>query len=90
MENVLKFASSVIEDQIDDIVRSYNHIKKSKDIYHQTTKDESAKREISKMELFSELKLKINLRKFSGYDSKSGVYNFCSEIIKIYKQTALK
>ena len=68
MENLLECANSVIEDQIEDIVGSYNHIKKLKDVYQQTIKDEVAKREISKLELFNESKLKISLSKFSGYD----------------------
>ena len=54
----------MIEDQIEDIVGSYNHIKKLKDVYQQTIKDEVVKREISKLELFNESKLKINLSKF--------------------------
>ena len=70
MQNLLECANSVIEDQIEDIVGSYNHIKKLKDVYQQTIKDEVVKREISKLELFNESKLKINLSKFSGYDSK--------------------
>ena len=48
MQNLLEFANSVIEDQIEDIVGSYNHIEKVKDIYQQTIKDKVAKREISK------------------------------------------
>ena len=53
-------------------------------------KDEVVKREISKLELFSESKLKINLSKFSGYDSKLDVHTFQSEFIKIYKRTTPK
>ena len=68
MENLLECANSVIEDQIEDIVGSYNHIKKLKDVYQQTIKDEVVKREISKLELFNESKLKISLSKFSGYN----------------------
>ena len=84
MENLLECANSVIEDQIEDIVGSYNHIKKLKDVYQQTIKDEVVKQEISKLESFNESKLKINLSKFSGYDSKLDVYTFQSEFIKIY------
>ena len=68
MQNLLECANSVIEDQIEDIVGSYNHIKKLKDVYQQTIKDEVVKREISKLELFNESKLKISLSKFSGYN----------------------
>ena len=73
MQNLLECANSVIEDQIEDIVGSYNHIKKLKDVYQQTIKDEVAKQEISKLELFNESKLKIKLSKFSGYNSKLDV-----------------
>ena len=51
MQNLLECANSVTEDQIDDIVGSYNHIIKLKDAYHQTIKGESAKRETSESEL---------------------------------------
>ena len=86
IQNLLECANSVIEDQIEDIVRSYNHIKKLKDAYQQTIKDEVAKQEISKLELFNESKLKIKLSKFSGYNSKLDAYtSFHSEFIKIYK-----
>ena len=85
IQNLLECANSVIEDQIEDIVRSYNHIKKLKDVYQQTIKDEVAKQVISKLESFNESKLKINLSKFSGHDSKLDVSTFWSEFIKIYK-----
>ena len=76
----------MIEDQIKDIAGSYNHIKKVKDIYQQTIKDEIAKQNISKLELFNELKLKIKLSKFSGYNSKLDVLTPSKfEFIKIYK-----
>ena len=90
MQNLLECANSVFEHQIEDIVRSYNHIKKFKDVYQQTIKDEVAKWEISKLELFNESKLKINFSKFSEYDSKLDVFNFQSDFIKIYKRTTPK
>ena len=46
IQNLLECANSVTEDQIEDIVGSYNHIKKLKDVYQQTITDEVAKREI--------------------------------------------
>ena len=70
MQNLPECANSGIEDQIEDIVGRYNHIKKLKNVYQQAIKDEVVKQEISKLELFNESKLKINLSKFSGYDSK--------------------
>ena len=90
IQNLLECANSVIEDQTEDIVGSYNHIKKLKDVYQQKIKDKLAKREISKSELFNESKLKINLSKFSGYDSKLDVYTFQSDFIKIYKRPTPK
>ena len=91
IQNLLECANSVIEDQIEDIVGSYNHIKKLKDVYQQIIKDEVAKLEISKLELFNESKLKINLSKFSGYNSKLDAYtSFHSKFIKIYKWTTPK
>ena len=68
MQNLPECANSGIEDQIEDIVGSYNHIKKLKNVYQQAIKDEVVKQEISKLELFNESKLKINLSKFSGYN----------------------
>ena len=41
MQNLLECANSVIVGQIHDIVGSYNHIKKLKNVYHQTIKVES-------------------------------------------------
>ena len=81
---------SVIEDQIKDTVGNYSHIKKLNDVYQKTIKDELAKQEISKLELFNESKLKIDLSKLSGYDSKLHVYTFQSEFIIIYKRTTPK
>ena len=45
MQNLLEFANSVIEDQIVDIIGSYNHIKKKKlkDAYQQIIKHKVAK-----------------------------------------------
>ena len=90
MQNLLECTNSVTKDQVEDIVGSYNHIKKLKHVYQQIIKDEVVKREISKLELFNESKLNINLSKFSGYDSKLEVYTFQSEFIKIYKRTTPK
>ena len=90
MHNLVECANSVIGDQIEDTVGSYQYIKKLKDVYQQTIKDEVAKQEISKLELFNESKLKINLSKFSGYASKLDRCTFQSGFIKIYKQTTPK
>ena len=67
MQNLLECPNSGIEDQIEDVVEGYNHIKKLKNVYLQTIKDEIARWEISKLELFNESELKINHSKFSWY-----------------------
>ena len=46
MQNLLECANSVIEDQIEGIVESYNQIKKLKDVYQQIIKGEIAKLKI--------------------------------------------
>ena len=43
MQNLLECTNSVIEDQFKDIVGTYGHIKKLKDVYQPTIKDEVAK-----------------------------------------------
>ena len=43
MQNLLECTNSVIEDQFKDIVGTYSHIKKLKDVYQPTMKDEVAK-----------------------------------------------
>ena len=42
-QNLLECTNSVIEDQFKDIVGTYSHIKKLKDVYQPTIKDEVAK-----------------------------------------------
>ena len=83
VHNLLKCFNSVTEDKIESIAGSYNHIKKLKHVYEQTIKDEVAKQEISKIELFNKSKLTINLSKFSEYDSKLDTEAYQSELIKI-------
>ena len=91
MQNLLKCANSVIKDQIEDIVGSYNPIKKIKRcIPTNNQRWSSQTRNLKKLELFNESKLKINLRKFSGYNSNLNVYTFQSDFIKIYKRTIPK
>ena len=59
-------------------------------MYTQAINDEVNEREICKQAMFKESKLKINLPKFSGYDSKLDFYTFQSEFMKIYKRTTPK
>ena len=85
VHNLLECFNSVTKNKIEGIARSYNYIKKLKDVYQQTIKDEVAKQEISKIESFNKSKLTISLSKFSGYDSKLDVETYQSELTKIYK-----
>ena len=48
------------------------------------------RREITKQKPFNESKLRINLPKFSGYESKLEIYSFQSEFLKICEQTTPK
>ena len=61
---------------------------KLKEIYSHCIDDEMRKRKITKQQLFNESKLRINLPKFSGYESKVDVYRFQSEFLKVHKRTA--
>ena len=90
VHNLLECSNPVIENQIDEIVEMYKNINKMKNVYTKAINDEVNEREISKQELFQESKLKINLPKFSGYDSKLDIYTFQSEFMKIYKRTTPK
>ena len=90
LHSLLESSNSVVENQIDNIMGRYNEINKMKDIYHEAINNESTVREISKQELFNESKLRINLPKFSGYDSKLDIYSFQSEFTKFYKRTTPK
>ena len=90
LHNLLECSNPVIENQIDEIVEMYKNVNKMKDVYTKSINNEVNEREISKQELFKESNLKINLPKFSGYDSKLDIYTFQSEFLKIYKRTTPK
>ena len=51
---------------------------------------EATERELLKKELFQESRLKINLPKFNGYDSKLDIYTFQTEFLKVYERTTPK
>ena len=60
------------------------------EMYVQNIKIEAQDRELSKPANFNESKLKINLPKFSGYESKLDIYTFQSEFTKVYERTTPK
>ena len=90
LHSLLESSNSVVENQTENIMEKYNEINKMKDIYHEAINRESTVREISKQELFNKPKLRINLAKFSGCNSKLDIYGFQSEFTKIYKRATLK
>ena len=47
-------------------------------------------REIMKQELFSKVKVQINFLKFTGYESRMGIYIFESEFLKLHSRTTPK
>ena len=94
LENVSKMVHGILEcsepamkNIINDILDMYKKINKLKESYSQCIDDEMKKREITKQDLFNESKLRINLSKFSGYESKVDIYTFQSEFLKVHKRT---
>ena len=77
-------------EEIRKITKDFNKLCCDKDDYIEFINNEVKTRELSKRELFNEGKLKINLAKFSGYESKSDIYTFQSEFKKIYERTTPK
>ena len=88
--HLLKSSNSVVEYQIDNIMERYNEISKMKDIFLEAINRESTVRETFKQELFNESKLRMNLLKFSGYDSKLDIYSSQSDFRTIYKDNPKK
>ena len=68
----------------------YSKIKEMKDIYNEVINSESTIKKLYKRELFNESKLKINLKKYFGYDLKLDGYRFQGEFMKIYKRAIPK
>ena len=86
VHNLLECSNSVAEDEVDEIMANYSNIGELKEEYVKGIKNEVKNREITKQKLLNELKLRINLPKFSGYESKLDIYLFQSEFLKIYEQ----
>ena len=72
-----------LDNDIKIITKEYTNLCKKKEKFIDFIKDESESRELSKNELFKESKMKIQLSKFSGHDSKSDFYTFQSDFYKI-------
>ena len=87
VHDILKCSEPTMKNRINDIVDMYRKINKLKENYSHCIDDEMRKREITKQELFNESKLRINLPKFSGYESKVDIYTFQSEFLKVHKRT---
>ena len=70
IHELLESTNPVTETKVDDILSSYHNLRKLKDSYTSSVNKEAKSREITKLEIFSESKLKISLPKFNGYESK--------------------
>ena len=90
IHNLLECSTSVAKDEVDEIMANYSNISLLKEQYFKDTNNEVKNKDITKQKLFNESKLKINLPKFSGYESKLDIYSFQSEVLKIYERTAPK
>ena len=86
VHNLLECSNSVAKDEVDEVMSNYNNISHLKEEYVYEVKN----REITKQKLFNESKLRINLSKFYGYESKLDIYSFQSEFLRIYERTTLK
>ena len=64
----------VAKDQVDEVMPNYSNISLLKEEYFKDINNEVKNREITKQKLFNESKLRINLPKFSGYESKLDIY----------------
>ena len=88
VHNLLEYSNSVEKDEVDEIMA--NHSNSLLKEYFKDINNEVKNREITKQKFFDESKLRINLPKFSGYESKLDIYSFQSEVLKIYEQTTPK
>ena len=87
VHDILEWSEPALENGINDIMDMYTKINKFKESYSHCIDNEMRKREITKQELFNELKLRINLPRFSGYESKIDIFTFQSEFLKGHKRT---
>ena len=84
VHNLLECSNSVAEDEVDEIMANHSNIRQLKQEYVKDVSNEVKNREITKQELFNKSKLRINLPKFSGYESQLDIYSFQSKFLQIY------
>ena len=90
IHELLESTNPVTETKVDDILSSYHDLRKLKDSYASSVDKEAKSREITKLEILSESKLKISLPKFNGYESRLDIYTFQTEFLKIHQRTTPK
>ena len=76
--------------KVDEIMSNYSNISQLKEDYFKDINNKVKNREITKQKLFIVSKLRIDLLKFSGYETKLDIYSFQSEFSKIYERTTSK
>ena len=76
--------------KVDEIMVNYSNISQLKENYFKDINNKVKNREITKQKLFNVSKLRIDLLKFSGYETKLDIYSFQSEFLKIYERTTPK
>ena len=81
VHNLLERSNAVAEDEVDEIMANYSNTSQLKEEYAKDINNEVKNREILKQELLNESKLRINLPKFSGYESKLDICSFQSEFL---------
>ena len=79
VHNLLEYSNSVAEDEVDEIIANYSNISQLKEEYVKDLINPVKNRKIAYQELFNESKLRINLPKFSSYESKLKLHSFQSE-----------
>ena len=90
VHNLLECSNTVAKDEVDEIMANYSNISLLKEGYFKDDNNEVKNREITKQNLFNESKLRINLPKFFGSESKLDIYLFQSEYLKTFERTTPK
>ena len=85
VHNLLGCSNSVAEDEVDKLMANYSNISQLRDTYVKNINNDVKSREVTEQEFFNESRLRINLPKLSGYESKLNTYSFQSEFLRIYE-----
>ena len=88
--NLLECSKSVAEDEVDEIMANYSNISQLKVDMPKIPTRQLRTEKSQKKELFNESKLRINLGKLSGYESKLEVYSCQRYFLNIYERTTPK